>query len=384
MSLGEYTIISLAVQKSGGGPTKTIGAFKRALNAELYSFCDPSRLKDDPLSVPGANPVNAVQLPFFRQFMWPSSRSVHAAEMACKRSTLISCHSFYRFHTLWMNQMFEKYQTPYWFVPHGILDPWVMEYGRPAKKLFWKFGGQRFLENASTVICSSRAEKEKAERFFDLPHADIVPWPVDLVDVDRQEERRVEIRKQLGIPEEDLVLIYFGRLHHMKRPLETIRALGAASLPSVHLIVVGNEQTVTLQDCDAVSREYGMSDRVHLVGAVYGDAKYDYLHASDAYISLSHRENFNHTAAESLAAGVPVILSPGNDLQSEISDERCSWAVRGNEIEDGARAIDAFATCSRDELKAMGLRGREWVERELSFESFSSKLNAVALRCSRK
>lgn len=279
--------------------------------------------------------------------------------------------------------MFEKYQTPYWFVPHGILDPWVMEYGRSAKKLFWKFGGQRFLENASTVICSSRAEKEKAERFFDLPHADIVPWPVELVDVDRKEERRVEIRKQLGIPDEDLVLIYFGRLHHMKRPLETIRALGAASQPIAHLIVVGNEQTVTLQECDAVSREYGISDRVHLVGPVYGDAKYDYLHASDAYISLSHRENFNHTAAESLAAGVPVILSPGNDLESEICDVNCSWAVQGNEVEDGAEAIESFASCSDVERRAMGVRGRKWVEKELSFENFRSKINEIALRCGR-
>lgn len=384
MSDSSYTIISLAVQKSGGGPTKTIAAFKRALSAELYSFCDPSRLTTDPLSVPGANPVNSMQLPFARQFMWPSRKSLHEAEMACKHSDLISCHSFYRYHTLWMNQIFRKYQMPYWFVPHGILDPWVMEYSKTAKKLFWEFGGQRFLENASTVICSSYAEKKKAERFFDLPHADIIPWPVDLVDVDRQEERRVEIRKQLGIPEEDLVLIYFGRLHHMKRPLETIRALGTASLPSVHLIIVGNEQTVSLHDCDTVSRACRISDRVHLVGPVYGGAKYDYLHASDAYISLSHRENFNHTAAESLAAGIPVILSPGNDLHSEICDVNCSWAVEGDEVEDGARAIDDFAACSRGELRAMGMRGREWVGRELSFESFSSKLNAVAARCSRK
>ena len=383
MPENKYTIISLAVQKSGGGPTKTIGAFKSALNAELYSFCDPSRLENDPLSVPGANPVNAMQLPFAKQFMWPSRQDAYDAEQACKEGSMISCHSFYRYHIPWMNGIFKQYQTPYWFVPHGILDPWVMEYGRPAKKVFWELCGKRFLENASTVICSSRAEKEKAERFFDLPDVDIVPWPVDLVDIHDRSQRRVAVRAQLGIPEEALVLIYFGRLHHMKRPLETIRALGTAGHSKVHLIVVGNEQTVSLQDCQSVAEEFGIRERVHLVGPVYGGGKYDYLHASDAYISLSHRENFNHTAAESLAAGVPVIFSPGNDLQSEIAAENCSWAVGGNEVEDGARSIEAFARCSDVERIDMGVRGREWVERELSFDSFSRKLNAVAERCGR-
>lgn len=379
----KYTIISLAVQKSGGGPTKTIGAFMSALNAELYSFCDPSRLEGDPLSVPGANPVNAMQFPVAKQFMWSSRQAAYDAGQACRESSMISCHSFYRYHIPWMNGVFKRYQTPYWFVPHGILDPWVMEYGRPAKKLFWELCGKRFLENASTVICSSRAEREKAERFFDLPDVDIVPWPVDLVDIHERAQRRVAVRAQLGIPEEAVVLIYFGRLHHMKRPLETIRAMGTASHSNLHLIVVGNEQTVSLQDCESVAEEFGIKERVHLVGAVYGGGKYDYLHASDAYISLSHRENFNHTAAESLAAGVPVILSPGNDLQSEIAAENCSWAVAGNDVEDGARSIEAFVRCSDAERTAMGIRGREWVARELSFDSFSRKLNAVAERCGR-
>ena len=384
MQADRYTIISLAVQKSGGGPTKTIGAFKRALDAELYSFCDPSLLKDDPLSVPGVHPVHAMQLPFARQFMWPSRQAVDEAEQACRQSSMISCHSFYRYHIPWMNRMYKRYQTPYWFVPHGILDPWVMEYGRPAKKAFWKLAGQRFLEKASTVICSTRAEKEKAERFFELPGADVVPWPVDLVATGGREARRVEVRERLGIPQDAQVLIYFGRLHHMKRPLETIRALGLAGLPSVHLIVVGNEQTVTLQECRATAKELGLNERVHLVGPVYGDAKYDYLHASDAYISLSHRENFNHTAAESLAAGIPIILSPGNDLESELSKVDCSWAVAGDDVEDAARSIEAFAACSCAEHSAMGSRGRDWVERELSFETFSSKLNGIAQRIGRK
>lgn len=380
MSSIDAVIISLGLFKGSGGPTKTIGAFKRALEAELYSFCDPTDLKNGSLAVAGVNPVASLPLPFAKQFMLPSKKSSREAELACMRSNILSCHSFYRFHIQWVNRMYKKYETPYWFVPHGILDPWVMEYGRPAKKMFWALGGQRFLENSSTVICSSRTEKEKAEHYFDLPNADVVLWPVELVDIENRDESRLRIRRKLGIGPGDLALIYFGRLHHMKRPLETIHALAKASLPSVHLIILGNEQTVSLEDCRAKAMECGIDDKVHLIGPVYEDSKYEYLHASDAYISLSHRENFNHTAAESLACGLPVILSPGNDLQSEICAENCSWSIGGNEIEDAAYAIEAFACCTKEERRAMGRRGREWVARELNFESFRKKLTEIAER----
>lgn len=377
------TIISLAVLKSSGGPTKTIQSFKHALSARHFSFCSRVEIATGSLAVDGAEPVHAVRVPILKQLRFATSRESALAADAIRSSSFVSCHSFYRYHSIWVNRMSRKYGVPYWFVPHGILDPWVTGYGRTAKKLFWKLGGQRFLDEASTVIFSTRAEKDKAESLYDLPNADVVPWPVELVDINDREERRAAIRRQLGIPEEASVLIYFGRLHHMKRPLETIHALAVANSPSVHLIIVGNEQTVSLKDCENAARESGVQGRVHLVGPVYGDAKYDYLHASDAYISLSNRENFNHTAAESLAAGLPVVLSPGNDLQSEIMEQQCSWAVQGDEIQDAAQAIEAFVGCEGVERREMGLRGREWVAAELSFEAFQSSLQMIASRYAR-
>ena len=383
MTVAKYTIVSLAVQKSGGGPTKTIGAFKRALNAELYSFCDPGLLKEDPLSVPGANPVNAMQLPFAREFMWPSRQSAHDAEQACADSNMISCHSFYRYHTLWMNRIYKKYGTPYWFVPHGILDPWVMETGRLVKEAYWVAGGKRFLENAKTVIFSTSAERDKSMTQFELPGAEVLPWPVELVDCTGSTERRNYVRGRLNIPEEARVLLYFGRMHSMKKPLETIRSVAQARDESLHLIMVGNEQDVSLKDCYAVADECRISPRVHVVGAVYGQEKFDYMMAADAYISLSHRENFNHTAAESLSAGLPVILSPGNDLQADIHSANCSWGLRDESLEVASQTIEEFSQTPLDKLQSMGARGREWVEENLQFSIFAERLQLIAKKYGR-
>jgi glycosyltransferase involved in cell wall biosynthesis len=346
----------------------------------MYSFCERSSVEADPLAVLGAQPVYATEIPVVRKFLWASKQATADAELAFAQSSLISCHSFYRYHTLWMNQMFRKYKTPYWFVPHGILDPWVMEYGRVAKSLFWKLGGQRFLENASTVICSTQAEKEKAQTLFDLPSADVVPWPVELVDRSNSKLARMIIRAELGISSSDKALVYFGRLHHMKRPLETIRAVAMADRSDVHLIIVGNEQTVSLEECYQVAKECGIESRVHLVGAVYGQRKFDYLFASDGYVSLSFRENFNHTAAESLSAGIPAILSKGNDLYSEIAAVDCAWHLSDDRLETAASVIAQFGSLDHEALVQMGSRGRSWVESNLQFETFLNRLQQLATK----
>jgi glycosyltransferase involved in cell wall biosynthesis len=347
------------------------------MKAELFSFCDASELRENPLAIPGAHPVVPVSLPILKQLQYSTRRATTAAENSFAESGIVSCHSFYRYHAIWVNKMSRKYSVPYWFVPHGILDPWVMQYGKVSKKLFFKAGGQRFIDEAATVIFSTTSERDKALSQFDLPGSEIIPWPVELVDTSDRDKRRSRIREALGIPDEAKVLIYFGRLHSMKKPLETIRAVASGGDENLHLLIVGNEQDVSLKDCDVLACESGVRDRVHLVGPVYGNEKYDYLLAADGYISLSHRENFNHTAAESLSAGLPLILSPGNDLQGDLASEECSWGLCDDEPKTASDAVAAFNNRSIEELREMGVRGRDWVGRNLQFSKFAERIENV-------
>jgi glycosyltransferase involved in cell wall biosynthesis len=369
--------------KDFGGPRKTIGTFSKALDAPIYSFCDGVRICNESLAVDNAVPVASSTIPILRQFLVPQKKVIKSAETVVSTSGLVSCHMFYRYYSLWVNQMHRKHGTPYWFVPHGILDPWVMTKGALVKNAYWKFGGARFLEEAATVIFATEAERDKAAAHFDIPEAEVLPWPVEMVDVSGCDAARSKVREHLGIPEDAHVLLYFGRIHPMKQPLETIQAVHESKCNDVHLIIVGNEDGVSLDECSTLANELGVRPRIHLVGPIYGDAKYDYLFAADAYISLSHRENFNHTAAESLAAGLPVILSPGNDLLSELKDVSCYWTMESNSSLSASAAIKVFANTSKAKIKEMGVAGRSWVEGTLSFERFSSKLNALAQRYSR-
>ena len=376
-------LISLGLFSGSGGPTKTIGSFQRALNGELYCFCSEAELEQEPLAISGAKPVISSKLPVLESFRFTNRANAAELEAVFARSSFVSCHSYYRYHSLFVNKLSRKYNTPYWFVPHGILDPWVRERGAFVKTAYDRIGGRRFIEEASTIIFSTRAERDKASRNYNFEDSQVIPWPVELIDCSDAVTNRRRIRIQLGIPEDVPVLLYFGRLHSMKRPIQTIEAFAASGIKDAHLLMVGNAQDVTIEQCLEKALQLGIADRMHCTGPIYGKQKYDFLRAADAYISLSYRENFNHTAAESMSAGLPVILSRGNDLLSEISEADCSIGVTDECLEGEAQSIFELLSESSERRSRMGNNGRAYVSSELTFDKFQQRLNTVADKYSR-
>ena len=103
------------------------------------------------------------------------------------------------------NKIHKELDVPYWNVPHGILDPYVMKSSKLLKALFLKFGGKQFLENAACTIFSTRREQEKAESIFGDLKGEIVYWPVDPEPEDFVGDELHNIREKLDIPKEAIV-----------------------------------------------------------------------------------------------------------------------------------------------------------------------------------
>lgn len=374
METRQPLIVSLGLFQDSGGPVKTIRKFKEAMNAKAFSFADPLRMDREEIAVDGAIGIASSRIPMLREFNYIHAREKAEFLKSAEVASVISCHSFYRYHVKVVEQLYHDKGVPYWFVPHGILDPWVYQKNRLAKSAFRRWIGDRFLNNCKTVIFSTRAERDKAASYIKLPSSTVVPWPVEKVEIDDPIKRRERIRAQYGIPSDARVLLYFGRLHSMKCPLETIRAVGSIKYPKLYLIMLGNENDVTRAQCLDTAAKCGLKDRLIFVGPVYGNAKYDVINASDAYISLSFRENFNHTAAECLACAKPVILSPGNDLLSEIADVGCTIPMASIAESDVRRSIEQFIELSGEELEKSGKLGQEWVSGNLGFDQFQNAL----------
>jgi len=376
----QTVLATLALTKGAGGPTKTVGAFRDALQGKVLCFSSRSDLAEEPLAIEGSVDVASSELPLLKQMRHPSRASSQRARGYLENADMVSCHAYYRTHACWVNKHCRELGIPYWFVPHGILDPYVMESSALAKQFFNRFIGRRFLDESSGTIFSTRREMEKAREQFQLGGEDfIVYWPVDLPDISNREARRAAIRRKLGLADDARVLLYFGRVHPMKRPLELIRSFGrvAKGKPNYYLLFVGHHQIISHEETTQAARDAGVGDQVIFAGGVFGQEKFDYLLASDAYVSISWRENFNHTAAEAMSCGLPVVLSPGNDLCGDLIDLDAGWLLESLDDAVVEEALLAALETTEKTQQQMGERARKWVADNLSFETFKSKLMAA-------
>jgi glycosyltransferase involved in cell wall biosynthesis len=370
-------IVSLGLYRSSGGPVKTISKFRDALKADLYSFVNDRQYRTEDFAVEGGHIIPSRSLPLFREMCIPARDSLAELENSAMYTPIISSHSFYRYHSIWTHQAFKRWKTPYWHVPHGILDPYVTTYGVAMKKMFLKVGGESFLRDAVCTVFATKREWEKAESVFGPMRGEVVHWPVDLVDLSGREERRRKTRRGLGIPEDATVLLYFGRVQGMKRPLETIEAVARVKSDMLHLIMVGPLEGITEGELLNQAQAQGLQN-FHYAGGIYGEVKYDYLLAADAYVSFSIRENFNHTAAESMSAALPLILSQGNDLGPIVEESGAGWYLKEDSVDALGSAIEGLMGTAEDELEKMGDSGRRLVANQFSFDYFRSRLLNLA------
>jgi glycosyltransferase involved in cell wall biosynthesis len=115
---------------------------------------------------------------------------------------------------------------------------------------------------------------------------------------------RSEIRAELGIPSDAVVLVYVGRMHIEKGVVELAQSFNqlAADLPALHLLLVGPDEGALKPALSAVTR---WTDRVHCVGLTTRPESY--LAAADIFCLASYREGFGLSIIEAASAGLPCV-----------------------------------------------------------------------------
>jgi len=201
----------------------------------------------------------------------------------------------------------QKLKIPYVVEPIGMFVPIVRNLF--LKRAYHRFLGTKMLQGAAAIIAT--AEQEKSELIAGGIPAEKIVLRRNGVAAPASLPERGMFRKSLAIPQDAKLILFLGRLSQKKSPDLLLQAFAQLppSSPGAHLAFVGPDESGMLSKLQQMAAQLGVAPRVHFSGPLSGDAKWSAYRDADIFVLPSQNENFGNTAAESVAAGTPVIVT---------------------------------------------------------------------------
>jgi glycosyltransferase involved in cell wall biosynthesis len=201
----------------------------------------------------------------------------------------------------------QKLNIPYVVEPIGMFVPIVRNLF--LKRAYHRLWGKEMLRNAAAIIAT--AEQEKSELIAGGIPGDKIVLRRNGVAAPAALPSRGAFRASLNIPADARLILFLGRLSQKKSPDLLLRAFAElpASSPPVHLAFVGPDESGMVARLHQMSEQWNVVRSVHFSGPLSGDSKWSAYRDADIFVLPSQNENFGNTAAESVAAGTPVIVT---------------------------------------------------------------------------
>jgi glycosyltransferase involved in cell wall biosynthesis len=168
-----------------------------------------------------------------------------------------------------------------------------------------------------------------------------------------------------------LRLLFLGRLHPIKGIENLLRAL-ARITGEVTLTVCGDGDLQYRRSLEHLVSELSLDQRVSFRGTIDGPTKARQFQEADLCVVPSFKENFSMVVAESLSYGVPVVVGDGTPWK-QVDRIGCGRCVP-NSPDELAKAIEALGDAP---LNEMGLRGRDWMQREFGWGLVAEQMLAT-------
>jgi len=252
-----------------------------------------------------------------------------------------------------------KAKVPYVVQLFGQLMPWALTQKSLKKKLFLFFNAKRYLNQASALQCTDPIEVDSVNQMGLTSPVILIPNGIDKSQYSSLPPRGL-FRQELEINKGEIVLLFLGRLHHVKRPelaLESIIKLGRKD---VHLIYAGHDEEGFTSSLNKRAVESGYSSQVHFIGNLNKDEVLQAFSDSDLLIMPSQQENFGMSAAEALISGVPILTS--KFVPVGISATKAgAGRLADLTIESFTQELQVLLK-NPEKLKQMGLLGKEFAK----------------------
>ncbi|MGL6343133.1 MAG: glycosyltransferase [Waterburya sp.] len=224
------------------------------------------------------------------------------------------------------------HQIPYTVRTQGQLTPWALKQSALKKQLYTTLVERHNLNQAAAIHCTTPGEVEDLRNFgINTP---TITLPLGVEPPEQLLTAKSELHQLYNISPERIIILFLSRLHYKKRPDLLISSLRkvAQQNSNFHLIIAGSGDTNYVNYLQQLVVQSNLNNHVTFTGLITGKTKNLCLQGSDIFTLPSYSENFGIAVAEAMAAGLPVIITPGVQIAPEI-DAADAGIIINDEVE---------------------------------------------------
>jgi len=240
---------------------------------------------------------------------------------------------------------------------HGgdIYDP--SKKSSPHRHWYWRKIVRFILNNCDVLVCqSSNTQKNTIKHFNPKKEVHIIPLPYE-----KFKFKKVS-RDKLGMKKDRFYLISIGRLVERKGFKYLIQAM--KSLPEeIELNLIGDGPLE--EDLKGLTKKLKVNSRVHFLGFVSEEKKFQYLANSDLYVLSSLHEGFGIVLQEAMQVGLPLVSTNNggqidilnNDENALLVEPKSSFDLQKNilNLYKDKKRQTFFRKNNLDKIKEFGL-----------------------------
>ncbi|MEP0916926.1 glycosyltransferase [Leptolyngbya sp. DQ-M1] len=272
----------------------------------------------------------------------------------------------------WLCQL---YKIPYIASPHGMLDPWALNYKAWKKKAYYTLIERPILCKASMIQVLSQSEAN-AVRSLALPTSlTILANGIHQRDFESLPDPELFYQNFPALRGKTLIL-FLGRVDP-KKGLDLLAPAFAqvhAEFSQTHLVVAGPDNIGFLPTARSYFAQAGCLEAVTFTGMLTGTLKSAALAAAGLYVAPSYSEGLSLSVLEAMASGLPCVFTAGCNFP----EAAIAASAKVVEIDSGAIA-QAMKELLLDPnaAKQMGKRAQQFIFDHYTWQQIAAGLSEV-------
>jgi 1,2-diacylglycerol 3-alpha-glucosyltransferase len=181
-----------------------------------------------------------------------------------------------------------------------------------------------FCEAVDLVISPSESMARNLRELDVKSHIEVIPNGVDL---QKFQEAKPFPRAQFGFTDQDILLIYAGRIAPEKNLSFLLQAFAGVAqvIPNVYLLMVGGGKRNFEEEVQSLIVQLGIGNRVHSTGVIDYDDIPSYLAMCDIFVTSSVAETFGMSTVEAMSVGLPIMGIHGIGTSDLVEDGKTGF-----------------------------------------------------------